>query len=69
LYAGCPTGDTAAAICGTAAQDISAEAKANKLWLMKFLRGVRLHHARLLNYAAVLPLVQKEWDLSNSSAG
>jgi MFS family permease len=45
------------------------EAAENSRWLLKFCLAYGFIMLVFLNYAAVLPLVQKEWGLTNSGAG
>jgi MFS family permease len=50
-------------------QVLSQEEKENSAWLLKFCVAYGFIMLVFLNYAAVLPLVQREWGLSNSGAG
>jgi MFS family permease len=45
------------------------QTRAESRWLLKFCVAYGFIMLVFLNYAAVLPLVQKEWGLSNQSAG
>jgi len=52
-----------------AARPADAEAVQRSSWLLKFCVAYGFIMLVFLNYAAVLPLVQREWGLSNSAAG
>ena len=48
---------------------LSEEDKERSAWLLKFCVAYGFIMLVFLNYAAVLPLVQREWGLTNSGAG
>lgn len=48
---------------------VQAQGTAESRWLLKFCFAYGFIMLVFLNYAAVLPLVQKEWGLSNHAAG
>ncbi|HXZ44191.1 MAG TPA: MFS transporter, partial [archaeon] len=50
-------------------QVLGQEEKERSAWLLKFCVAYGFIMLVFLNYAAVLPLVQREWGLSNSGAG
>jgi MFS family permease len=62
-----PKGAVAPSATATAAEQ--AQSTVESRWLLKFCVAYGFIMLVFLNYAAVLPLVQKEWGLSNQAAG
>jgi MFS family permease len=61
---------SASAVSPAVVKQAAADAeRENARWLLKFCISYGFIMLVFLNYAAVLPLVQKEWGLSNSAAG